>query len=232
MDLKRSKKLLREQRTKKFKSREAFANAYDAQFSSDGEASILRRYKDYEDTKKNTFLISKDAGNICSLLDIDLDYLLGRIDNTTHEDETICKVTGLNHDSILLLKTHQQITKLINFIAVSQYADEIERLLTEGLMQEAIQTKKTEAAYNDLTNPNDEAAARMKKALFYNFGASMVPAPDMRDYILTSLVVKIQRVVDSFFAEEGKDARFRFGLWQKGTASGAVNTESGQSQGR
>ena len=88
MDKKLFASRLTEMRKKKYKTKDAFAEVYDAQYN-DGSKSILATLKNYENPRNPTIPRLDIVDRICSLLDCDVDYLLGRIDYKTHDNQYI-----------------------------------------------------------------------------------------------------------------------------------------------
>ena len=91
---------LRECRKRIFSSQQAFADAYVARFGtirkpkSDGYSDMFGTVQKWEQGKSTP---TADAlANICELLDCDADYLLGRIDQRTHDITDAHRYTGLS----------------------------------------------------------------------------------------------------------------------------------------
>lgn len=95
---------LRECRKRKFSSQQAFADAYVQQFGT------IRKPKNKIDSNMFGTIQSWEQGkstptaealsNICKLLDCDADYLLGRIDQRTHDINDAHRYTGLSPEAL------------------------------------------------------------------------------------------------------------------------------------
>lgn len=108
MDKKLFSTRLREVRKKKFKSQEAFAEKYDELYNRRDDDSkdktILATLKNYENPKKNTIPSLEIVDRICGILECDVDYLLGRIDYKTHDNQDIASKLAISEESVEVLK--------------------------------------------------------------------------------------------------------------------------------
>lgn len=92
LDISELGKRIRKARKKKYRSQELFADALHVDRQSVQGWESGKHLPDLDN------LIS-----ICELLDVDLDYLTGRIECETHETQFICDQTGLSEAAVNLL---------------------------------------------------------------------------------------------------------------------------------
>lgn len=83
-----------------YSSAEAFAEKYNELYMQDGSKDFTASYKGYENERKRSNPSIDVLLNICDMLQCDLDYLCGRIDNETHKKKLIEEETGLNSLSV------------------------------------------------------------------------------------------------------------------------------------
>lgn len=76
--------------------------------------------------KKGTKIDIDRLGKLCEVLNVDADYLMGRIDKKTHDNKWICEKTGLSENTVeRLMEKNQKICKALNYILPHQYGEEI-----------------------------------------------------------------------------------------------------------
>ena len=93
-----------------YSSQEQFASEYNRRFRQEqieksiengGKYSgIIGAYKNYEDPKDSSFPRLDIVANMAEILGCDLDYLTGRIDEKTHDLQSVCDYTGLSATTI------------------------------------------------------------------------------------------------------------------------------------
>lgn len=108
-----SERLVEKRKKKGYKTQKEFAEAYDSKFPTKRKdesagnveiGGILGTIKHYENPNYTKSMPTLDkVDNICSLLECDIDYLTGRIDQETHEKEDICEYTGLSEKAVDML---------------------------------------------------------------------------------------------------------------------------------
>lgn len=86
------------------------AKQYDQKYPNPDGKSVYNTLRKWRGTTGNPTL--KILVRICNLLDCDVDYLLGRIEEHTHEKKIISQETGLSEDSIDVLKRWKKIGDL------------------------------------------------------------------------------------------------------------------------
>lgn len=106
------RRLAERRKEKGYKSQKSFADAYNKRFNTgvqieDGScAGILGTLKNYEAAGKKCNPRLEIVSNMCVLLDCSVDYLLGNIDECTHEAtnvKNLAKATGLSEQAVELL---------------------------------------------------------------------------------------------------------------------------------
>lgn len=103
---------LRECRKRKFSSQQAFADAYVEQFGmirkprSKTDSNMFGTVQSWEQGKSTP--TAEALSNICKLLDCDADYLLGRIDQRTHDINDAHRYTGLSPEALEQLHIHKE----------------------------------------------------------------------------------------------------------------------------
>lgn len=131
---------------KGFKTQTELGDAYKNKFGA------IRNRKDKETNSMQRTIQSWETGksvppctvltNLCELLDCDADYLLGRLDNSTHDLNFICNQTHLEEKTIKDLKHIPMYPHYMNYISKGIIPfctqNEIESLFTkiEEFMQE------------------------------------------------------------------------------------------------
>lgn len=140
-------KRLRQLRIDKgYKSQEEFANAYKEKFGTirktkNKDSSMLRTIQSWENGKSVPPCTT--LNNLCILLQCDADYILGRIENSTHDMKFICSQTHLKESTIHNLKQLASFQNLINYIStglipygtdedISTLFDSIEKYILES----------------------------------------------------------------------------------------------------
>ena len=103
---------LQECRKRKYSSQQAFADAYMKRFG------LIREIKKTKDHNMFGTIQSWEQGkstpsadvlaNICDLLDCDADYLLGRIDQRTHDINDAHRYTGLSAEALEQLHQYHE----------------------------------------------------------------------------------------------------------------------------
>lgn len=78
------------------------ADVYDEKYPNEDGKTIYNTLRNWHQGKGNPTL--EKLIRICDILECDIDFLLGRIDNRTHNTEYICDTIGLTEDSIEKLK--------------------------------------------------------------------------------------------------------------------------------
>ena len=103
---------LRECRKRVFSSQQAFADAYVECFGtirkpkSNGYSDMFGTVQKWEQGKSTP--TAEALANICELLDCDADYLLGRIDQRTHDIADAHRFTGLSPASLEQLHEYKE----------------------------------------------------------------------------------------------------------------------------
>lgn len=117
---------LREARKKKYKSQEKFADDLPVSPNRKSETGTKARQTVNAWEKGTRLPDLENLLEISELLDVDIDYLTGRIDHKKHSNEFICQYTGLNETSVELL---HEITKLQSMGLYKPFADQLLRCL-------------------------------------------------------------------------------------------------------
>lgn len=95
---------LQECRRRKYSSQQAFADAYMERFGmirkprSNGDSNMFGTIQSWEQGKSTP--TADVLANICDLLECDADYLLGRIDQRTHDINDAHRYTGLSAEAL------------------------------------------------------------------------------------------------------------------------------------
>lgn len=98
-----------------YSSQERFATEYNRRFRQEqieksaengGRYSgIIGAYKNYEDPRNSSFPKLDVVANMADMLNCDLDYLTGRIDEKTHDVQSVCDYTGLSSETIEAIRS-------------------------------------------------------------------------------------------------------------------------------
>lgn len=103
---------LQECRRRKFSSQQAFADAYVKQFGMIRQAkkgidsNMFGTIQSWEQGKSTP--TAEALANICDLLDCDADYLLGRINQRTHDINDAHRYTGLSSEALEQLHEYRE----------------------------------------------------------------------------------------------------------------------------
>lgn len=103
---------LRECRRRKFSSQQAFADAYMATYGlirqprGNGYSNMFGTIQSWEQGKSTP--TAEALANICELLDCDADYLLGRINQRTHDINDAHRYTGLSAQALEQLHEYRE----------------------------------------------------------------------------------------------------------------------------
>lgn len=103
---------LRECRKRKFSSQQAFADAYVERFGTIRkprnkiDSNMFGTIQSWEQGKSTP--TAEALSNICILLDCDADYLLGRIDQRTHDINDAHRYTGLSPEALEQLHSFKE----------------------------------------------------------------------------------------------------------------------------
>lgn len=102
---------LRECRKRKYSSQQAFADAYLNTFglirqSKNNDNNMFGTIQSWEQGKSEP--TATVLANICQLLDCDADYLLGRIDERTHDINDAHQYTGLSSAALEQLHAYRE----------------------------------------------------------------------------------------------------------------------------
>lgn len=95
---------LQECRRRKFSSQQAFADAYMERYGmirkarNDRDNNMFGTIQSWEQGKSTP--TAEVLANICNLLECDADYLLGRIDQRTHDINDAHRYTGLSAQAL------------------------------------------------------------------------------------------------------------------------------------
>ena len=107
-------------RKRKFSSQQAFADAYMETYGlirqsrGDGYSNMFGTIQSWEQAKSTP--TAEALANICELLDCDADYLLGRIDQRTHDINDSHRYTGLSAQALEQLhEYHENLKKEPNW---------------------------------------------------------------------------------------------------------------------
>lgn len=106
---------LKECRKRKFTSQQAFADAYMKQYGMIRQSqktidhNMFGTVQSWEQGKSTP--TADVLSNICDLLDCDADYLLGRIDERTHDISDSRNYTGLSAEALEQLHSYHEILK-------------------------------------------------------------------------------------------------------------------------
>lgn len=125
-----SKRLKERRKTCGYSSSKAFASAYNARFIYGGtdlagnnpDAGILGTIKNYENPNHQGMPRLDIVANICSLIDCDIDYLLGYIDYPKHIHQAMNDECGLSQKATeRLMSWHRMFnySKTLNIILES-----------------------------------------------------------------------------------------------------------------
>lgn len=74
------------------------ANAYNEKYPSEDGKTIYNTLRNWHQGKGNPTL--EKLIRICDILECDVDFILGRLDNSTHNAEYICDTLGLTEESV------------------------------------------------------------------------------------------------------------------------------------
>lgn len=107
---------------KGYKSQTEFANAYKENFGTirknhNRESSMFRTIQSWENGKSVPPCTT--LNNLCTLLQCDADYILGRIENSTHDINFICTQTHLKESTIHNLKQISSFHILVDYISTN-----------------------------------------------------------------------------------------------------------------
>lgn len=106
-----AKRLVEQRERAGYKTQSDFAKAYNERYpqkhrdEANGNlskyAGILGTIKHYENPDYiRSMPTAEKVSNICDILGCDIDYLLGRIDEQTHDLDFVCKYTGLSAKAV------------------------------------------------------------------------------------------------------------------------------------
>lgn len=92
-------------RKAKYKTQQAFADAYKEKYGmirktkeENDDGDMFGTIQSWEQGK--TYPTADVLSNICDLLDVDSDYLMGRINQRKHDIKEICDITMLSEDAV------------------------------------------------------------------------------------------------------------------------------------
>lgn len=115
-------------------------------------------------TPKSDYLIA-----LCNLYDRDIDYLIGRLEEPTHDIKFICDQTGLSARAVLKLKqkkrSNRMYSQILSWLLESNDFDEI-----ISRVNSFIQIKWAKAASDSMGNPDkklDKELTKEEERLFY-----------------------------------------------------------------
>lgn len=103
---------LRECRKRKYSSQQAFADAYMEKFGmirkgkKDSDNNMFGTIQSWEQGKSTP--TAEALANICDLLNCDADYLLGRIEQRTHDINDAHRFTGLSAEALEQLHEYRE----------------------------------------------------------------------------------------------------------------------------
>ena len=138
MDKKLFSERLKEQRIAAgYKTQKAFAQAYNNRYfpnftytyGNNMDAGILGTLKNYENPNKEIIPRLEYVDNMCKMLDCDIDYLLGKIDEPKHIYQAMKDLCGLSNaatEQLIYWKTHGgNYTDTLNMLLVSTNFDHV-----------------------------------------------------------------------------------------------------------
>lgn len=108
--------------------------------------------KDPSDPKLRNLL------SLCDLYKCDLDYLIGRIDEQTHDNKTACELTGLSETAIIKIRNQQlkhPMSKVLSHLIESDYFDNLMtsyKIYLEFLAKLKADDFNDTAAWNELSD--------------------------------------------------------------------------------
>jgi transcriptional regulator with XRE-family HTH domain len=125
-----SERLAALRKSRGFSTQYALAAEYDRRFptkrhdeagGNEGNfGGILGTLKRYENANLECGLDLTKVCNLCSILDCDIDYLLGKIDVPHHETADVMGVTGLSEAAVIkLCKYDSSVVALVDFLLSS-----------------------------------------------------------------------------------------------------------------
>ena len=159
-----------------YSSIQSFAIAFDRKFRNgdtglDGNSPYKGSYgsfKNYENPSKDTFPNLSTAAEMCQLLNCDIDYLLGNIDQPKHIYQAIherCGLTETSMEQLINWYSHGGCyTKTLNYILSSPNFDNLlyhigEMMEAKPIYEETVQRlgEWAKSAYAQSTHPDGNA---------------------------------------------------------------------------